>query len=592
MLEPRRFADLAAGALLTCAAPAQTTLRVSVDSNGAQADASSSMSALSADGRFLAFQSAATNLVPGDTNAKTDVFVHDRYTGLTERVSIENAGAQANRDSFSPAISADGRFVAFTSGATNLVLGDTNHVRDVFVRDRQNGTTERVSVDSNGNEAWIESSAPSISGDGRLVAFYSLASTLVVPDTNDAGDIFVHDRVTGLTQRVSISSSGAQADAESGAPMISADGRWVVFGSAATNLVPGDTNGAWDVFVYDLWSSTIERISVDSSGAQANSSSSSQAISADGRFVAFSSTASNLVAGDTNGVGDVFVRDRRNGTTERRSVDSNGLQANAASQDCALSADGRLLLFLSYATNLVASDSNGQVDVFLHDCQTGETTRVDLSTLGTQTNGSSLLPALSADGRFAAFSSYATTLVAGDTNSAVDVFVRDRGALPPPSFCLGDGSDAACPCSNSGAAGHGCENSASTGGALLQALGEAALGSDTLVLTSAGELPTALSLFLQGSLVIPAAQFGDGLRCTSGTLKRLYARNASGGAVSAPQAGDPSISTRSATLGDVLSAGATRYYQTYYRDPDPAFCAAPSGNSWNISAGLVVLWDP
>ena len=200
---------------------------------------------------------------------------------------------------------------------------------------------------------------------------------------------------------------------------------------------------------------------------------------------------------------------------------------------------------------------------------------------------------MSADGRYVAFSSTATNLVASDTNGFEDVFLRDRGSPPPPTgFCFGDGSGGACPCGNNGAPGQGCDNSSSTGGALLTETGSSSLSNDTLVLTSSGELPTALSIFLQGTLVVGPVNFGDGLRCTGGLLKRLYTHSASGGVVSAPEHAEPSISARSAALGDAISAGSTRYYQTYYRDPVVAFCASPTGNTWNISSGQALMWLP
>ena len=162
-------------------------------------------------------------------------------------------------------------------------------------------------------------------------------------------------------------------------------------------------------------------------------------------------------------------------------------------------------------------------------------------------------------------------------------------APPATAFCFGDGTQGACPCSNQGAAGRGCENSAATGGAVLTASGTTS--PDTLVLTSSGELPTALSIFLQGDqqLALPVV-FGDGLRCVGGNLKRLYVKNAVGGVVSAPTGGDPSITAQSAALGDPFGPGAVRFYQVYYRDPDHAFCPAPPGNSWNVSNGLAVAW--
>src|SRR5438093_412858 len=303
-------------------AGAQTTERVSVASDGTTEGNDASLgSALSADGRFVAFDSAATDLVAGDTNGVSDVFVHDRQTGTTERVSITSDGTQGNGKSgllsfaFPPALSADGRFVAFVSFATNLVAGDTNGATDVFVHDRQTGTTERVSVASDGTQGNAASAGAALSADGRFVAFHSTATNLVAGDTNGKTDVFVHDRQTGITERVSVASDGTQGNNASSYPALSADGRFVAFDSDATDLVAGDTNGTNDVFVHDGQTGTTERVSVASDGTQGNGPSSGAALSADGGLVAFHGTATNLVAGDTNGTYDVFVHDRPVSTT-------------------------------------------------------------------------------------------------------------------------------------------------------------------------------------------------------------------------------------------------------------------------------------
>src|SRR5256712_380330 len=231
------------------AAQTPSTKRVSVDSHGAQGNGGSFDPAISADGRFVAFDSVASNLVAGDTNAAFDVFVRDRKTGKTRRVSVDSHGAQGNGDSFDPAISADGRFVAFDSVASNLVAGDTNAASDVFVRDRKTGKTRRVSVASHGTQGNGASFGPSISADGRFVAFTSAASNLVAGDSNEAYDVFVRVRKTAKPSPASLDSHGAQGNGESFNPAISADGRFVAFRSSASNLVAGDTNGAADVFV-------------------------------------------------------------------------------------------------------------------------------------------------------------------------------------------------------------------------------------------------------------------------------------------------------------------------------------------------------
>src|SRR5438132_1318959 len=257
-------------ALWGWSAGAQTTERVSVTSGGTEGNGASLGSALSADGRFVAFDSAATDLVAGDTNGVSDVFVHDRQTGTTERVSVASGGAQGNGSSgligfaFPPALSADGRFIAFVSFATNLVASDTNGATDVFVHDRQTGTTARVSVACGGGTQGNRNSGgffvfPALSVDGRLVAFQSDATNLVVRDTNGATDVFVHDRQTGTTERVSVASGGSQGDSFSAGPVLSADGRFVAFHDTATNLVARDTNGATDVFVHDRQTGPTER---------------------------------------------------------------------------------------------------------------------------------------------------------------------------------------------------------------------------------------------------------------------------------------------------------------------------------------------
>jgi Tol biopolymer transport system component len=404
-----------------------TTTRASVGSGGIQSDSNSSNPTVSADGRYVAFTTVASNVFAGDTNGVSDVLVRDVQTGTTIAATTPAAGALAAGNGVSdyPSISADGRYVAFYSSSTNLVAGDTNGANDAFLRDLQTGVTTRVSLDGSGNQGNNSSYNPSVSADGRYVAFYSLASNLVPGDTNSSYDVFVRDLQNGTTTRVSLDSSGNQGNNYSFNPSISANGRFVAFYSNASNLVPNDTNGSSDVFVRDLQSGTTTRVSLDSNGNQGNGVSSFPSISADGRYVAFSSGATNLVPGDTNGKTDVFVRDLQTGTTTRVSVDSNGNQGNNGSQTPSMSADGRYVAFFSDASNLVPGDTNGATDVFVRDLQTGTTTRVTLDSSGNQADGGSDLASISAHGRYVTFRSFATNLVAGDTNGSSDVFVRD-----------------------------------------------------------------------------------------------------------------------------------------------------------------------
>jgi len=375
----------------------------------------------------VAFFTWAANLVANDTNTIWDVFLRDRQTETTERVSVSTAGDQGDGYSLGGSISADGRYVAFESDAANLVFGDTNSTRDVFVRDRQLGTTVRVNVSSEGEQANGYSGGGAISADGRYVVFKSDAANLVSGDTDVFDDLFVRDLNAGTTERVNVSTAGVQANNETSLGAISGDGRYVAFSSSATNLVDNDTYGYRDIFVRDREAETTERVSVSTAGDQATDDSYSCAISADGRFVAFGSDAINLVADDTNDKRDVFVRDRLASTTERVSVSTEGAQGDGASGQVSISDDGRFVAFLSSATNLVPDDTNEVSDIFVRDREAGVTTRANLTSTGAQSFGwSNDYPAISGDGRFVSFISSASDLVPDDTNGQYDVFLRDR----------------------------------------------------------------------------------------------------------------------------------------------------------------------
>jgi len=414
--------------------------RVSVDSNGMQSNGWSDLPAISTNGRFIVFESYADNLVSGDTNGAGDIFMHDTVTNTTTRVSVNSSGMEGNYESFNPSISADGRYVAFASAANNLVIGDTYLLFDVFVRDTLLNTTKRVSVSSDGFQGNADSDYPAISADGRYVAFISGSNTLVSGDSNGYGirDVFVHDTLLNTTVLVSVDSNGVQGNASSGdpffqydGPSISADGRYIAFTSYASNLVSGDTNEIGDIFVRDTVTNITKRVSVASNGAQAESGGAGGAlvgsfnpfISADGRYVVFVSYAYNLVDEDTNGKKDIFVHDMMTNTTKRISLDSSDTQANGHSDNPSISANGQYIVFTSNASNLVGGDTNNMWDIFVRDTVTNTTSGIPADF--------SLNPFISGDGHYLTFVSTSDNLVGGDTNGEwnADVFVYE---IPPP----------------------------------------------------------------------------------------------------------------------------------------------------------------
>jgi len=408
-----------------------TTIRVSVSNNGTQGNNASSIPSISGDGRYIAYQSYASNLVSGDTNGLHDIFLYDTVLGATKRVSVSSNGIQSNSDSYSPSISGNGNIVAYWSDASNLVSGDTNGLYDVFLYDTVLGATKRVSVSSNGAQANAHSEYPSISGDGRYVVYQSEADNLVDGDTNGLHDVFLYDTVLGTTKRVSVSSNGTQGNSYSFSASISGDGRYVAYQSEADNLVDGDINRVSDVFVYDTVLGTTKRVSVSSNGTQANDQSYYPSISGDGRYVAYNSYADNLVGGDTNNVSDVFIYDSVTGATKRVSVSSNGTQANHQSYVSSISGDGRYVAYNSYADNLVSGDTNDVSDVFIYDSVTGVTNRISITIDATQANSPSgdfygRGASISGDGRYVAYKSYASNLISGDSNTYSDIFVTNN----------------------------------------------------------------------------------------------------------------------------------------------------------------------
>jgi Tol biopolymer transport system component len=408
------------------------TARVNLSTVGVQAAGPTSQAVLSASGRYVAFVSGAANLVPHDRNRVRDVFVRDLRSSTTSRASVSSAGVEGDAPSGKPSISADGRVVAFPSAATNLVTADRNGFQDIFVRDRAKGTTVRISVGRK-VEANGASLASLVSADGKVVAYSSDASNLVPGDLNGALDVFLTRTADRRTTRVSVGDTGESWD-RSEASSIDADGRVVAFRSFAPNLVLDDWNGLADVFVHDRGGALTERVNLSTLGREADGATFRGMLSGDGRYVGFRSRADNLVSRDTNDALDVFVRDRVSGITRRVSVASDGAEADASAFDHGwraslfmsrpfLSENGRYAAFTSRAPNLVEDDGNGKADVFVHDLWTGRTLRVSLTADGTEANGDSFVAGISADGRVVAFTSLADNLVRGDTNGTRDVFV-------------------------------------------------------------------------------------------------------------------------------------------------------------------------
>jgi len=343
---------------------------------------------------------------------------------VTRRASLSSGGKQGNGNSAVVEISGDGRSVVFESGASNLVKNDTNGVSDIFVRNIATGKTSRVSVGGRNRQANGPShSARGISYNGRYVVFESFATNLVKGDTNGTWDVFLRDRKAHRTKLVSLSSTGKHGNGSSSDPVISASGRYIAFEAVASNLVPHDTNGSTDILLRDMSAHRTTRMSVNSKGAQGIASSYSASITPDGRYVAFESF-SNLAGKDGNHVADVFLRDRVAGKTYRISLSSKGRVGNGYSSDPAISANGRYVAFESAATNFTRNDTNAHVDVFIRDRATGRTRCASVTPGGHVGNAAASDPSFSDSGKVVVFEAEASNLISGDTNGRTDAFYR------------------------------------------------------------------------------------------------------------------------------------------------------------------------
>jgi Tol biopolymer transport system component len=413
--------------MLACVAPATAMAGlelISVGMGGVLADGDSfSYDVPSANGRYVVFYSYASNLVPGGAITRGNVFIRDRTAGTTRLVSLGQKGVKGNNTSFDGALSADGRIVAFASYAGNLVPpADKENRSDIFTRDLQKNTTERISVASSGVRANGASYKPQISADGRYVLFQSDATNLVPDDTNGSRDIFLRDRRASKTYRVSLGANFSQANDRSYTATMSQDAKIIAFESFASNLVSGDINNGPDIFVRNRDSKTTKMVNLTSVGGLANCCSFEPSITGAGRFIAFFSNASNLVPNDTNEATDVFVRDLTLNKTNRVSLGAGFSQVAGESYYASISEDGKRVVFASDAA-IVSGDTNVETDIYIRDRTTQVTKLLSVGPDATPGNDFSFDPRISANGTTVVFYSGASNLTNGDTNGFVDVFV-------------------------------------------------------------------------------------------------------------------------------------------------------------------------
>ncbi len=413
------------------AATAPTTARVSITSAEQERFKDSYAPQISKSGRYVVFESEA-KLVPSDTNGWRDIYLRDRQTGTTKLISTATDGGPSDSGSVDPSMTPDGRYIAFSAFSDDIAPGDDNHNQDIVVRDTVTGTTRIASVASDGSQqvgAGNPSAQPAISADGRFVAFISWSPYFVPGDYDGTADIFVHDMQTGSTEIASVATGGGPTEGANtyGPPTISGDGRFVAYTATTTNLVPNDTNDAPDIFLRDRQTGTTTRVSVGPGGVQADAGSQTPALSGNGKFLAFQSNASNLLGSPVDSsLGDIYVRDLTAGTNELASVTTTG-STSGSNAFPAMSGSGRFVVFRSLAHTLVSGDNNQAFDVFVRDVVNNTTRRVSVNNAGVEGNGSSggrSTPAISSNGVHVAFDSRATNLVPNDNNGVLDVFVR------------------------------------------------------------------------------------------------------------------------------------------------------------------------
>jgi len=411
--------------------PKQVLQRVPGWSTGTEPSHGAQHMALSAKGRWMVIESKSLNLLPEGGDFNNDIYLYDTAKDVTVQVSRTADGGDTTLGGTRAAISRSGRHVVYDSPDPEIVPPDTNVASDVFLVDVKKGLTERMSVTSEGLGVAGQSTLADVNRNGKLVVFQSSASQLVPGDTNNKKDIFLRDRKKGTTTRLSLASDGSQADEDCECPAISDSGRFVAFTTKAA-LVPEDTNGYEDVYVIDVKKQVIVRGSVATDGSQGDWTEGSLAprsgpdisISSNGRFLAFHTDALNLAEGTVKP--SIVLRDLKKQTTTLVSRHSDGTAGNSSSFHPAISPEGRFVSYQSYATNLVDGDTEGHVDIFVTDVKKGLTERVSVGPEGVAGNLNSAMSSLSARGKWVAFSSEASNLIEDDTNGSTDVFLLRR----------------------------------------------------------------------------------------------------------------------------------------------------------------------
>lgn len=415
-----------------------TPALISKDSNSQPGNNYSNQASISGDGSYIAFKSEASSLLNGDNNDVSDIFRHDRLTGTTVLVSKADNGAAADEESSNPSISQNGRYVVFESASDLLSINDSNLSSDVYLRDLDAGLTRLVSVTPYSNSGNGSSANAEVNSDGRYVAFSSDADNLVLGDDNQTTDIFLRDTVAKTTTRLSVNAAGVTGNGISSHAAVSDNGQFVAFVSYADNLVVGDINDTADVFLYNRTTATLQLVSLNSNNVQGNLDSGSFGgidVSDDGRHVVFHSNASNLIENDSNGTLDIFLKDLDSGEIILLSRNNSGEQSNSDSSEPSISKDGRYVAFRSSATNLVTGATTNSARIYVFDTKTQTISKVGGTGVS---NGNDVEPVISADGSLVAytFSGQTATGVSDSENIYVNSTNNAPLILSPSTFSV------------------------------------------------------------------------------------------------------------------------------------------------------------